>query len=57
MTFLAAWGPVRHWLGQVDAAAAGRAKAALAEAMGRFAGPDAVRLRGTAWLVTATAAG
>ncbi|MEJ3653541.1 methyltransferase domain-containing protein [Actinomycetes bacterium KLBMP 9759] len=53
--FLASWGPVRHQLGLVDADAAGRAVDALAESMSRFASPDAVRLRGSAWLVTATA--
>jgi SAM-dependent methyltransferase len=53
--FLASWGPVHYQLGLMDADAAGRARAALVEAMSRFAEPDAVRLRGTAWLVTATA--
>jgi ubiquinone/menaquinone biosynthesis C-methylase UbiE len=53
--FLASWGPVQYQLGVVDADAARRARAALVDAMSRFAEPDAVRLRGTAWLVTATA--
>ncbi|MDH6461365.1 SAM-dependent methyltransferase [Micromonospora sp. A200] len=51
--FLAGWGPVRHQLDRVDAATAGRARAALTDALRAHEGPDGVRLRGTAWLVTA----
>ncbi|WP_103353110.1 class I SAM-dependent methyltransferase [Amycolatopsis sp. CA-128772] len=50
--FIADWGPVRHHLGLVDSVAAARATEALTAALEPFAGPDAVRLRGTAWLVT-----
>lgn len=52
--FLGAWGPVRHLLGQVEPAVATRAQAAMTAALSRFEEPDAVRLRGTAWLVGAT---
>ncbi|MEV7009412.1 class I SAM-dependent methyltransferase [Streptosporangium sp. NPDC051022] len=52
--FLGAWGPVRFMLGQVDEAAAARALDALTEAMRPFEEADAVRLRGAAWLITAT---
>ncbi|MDP9861590.1 MULTISPECIES: class I SAM-dependent methyltransferase [Streptosporangium] len=52
--FLGAWGPVRFLLGQADQAAAARARAALTAALRRHEEPDAVRLRGAAWLVTAT---
>jgi SAM-dependent methyltransferase len=51
--FIAGWGPVRHHLGMVDAEKAAQAKEALAAALEQFAGPEAVKLRGTAWLVTA----
>jgi hypothetical protein len=50
------WGPVKYHLDQVDAEAAAGAKAALTAALQPFAGPDSIRLRGTAWLVTATRA-
>ncbi|EOD64046.1 class I SAM-dependent methyltransferase [Amycolatopsis vancoresmycina] len=50
--FIAGWGPVRHHLAMVDSATAARATEALAAALEPFAGPDGVRLRGTAWLVT-----
>jgi SAM-dependent methyltransferase len=50
--FIADWGPVRHHLGQVDPKTASRATDALAGALKPFAGPDAVKLRGAAWLVT-----
>jgi SAM-dependent methyltransferase len=50
--FISDWGPVRHHLGRVDDAAAAGAAEALTAALRPFAGPDAVRLRGTAWLVT-----
>ncbi len=59
--FIAGWGPVKYHLEQVDPEAAARARDALTDALGAFAEPDAVRLRGAAWLVTAaipaTAAG
>ncbi|RKN39380.1 class I SAM-dependent methyltransferase [Micromonospora endolithica] len=48
--FLVGWGPIRH---QLDPADTERAAAALAVALRGFARPDGVRLRGTAWLVTA----
>ncbi|MEV1158835.1 methyltransferase domain-containing protein [Micromonospora chokoriensis] len=51
--FLAAWGPIRHALSGVDRAVAARATTALTTAMRRYEQPDGVRLRGTAWLVTA----
>ncbi|GAA4570633.1 class I SAM-dependent methyltransferase [Micromonospora coerulea] len=51
--FLAGWGPVRHQLDRVDPDTADRARAALAEALRPHEQPDGVRLRGTAWLVTA----
>jgi SAM-dependent methyltransferase len=50
--FIAGWGPVRHHLGMVDDATAAKAKEALTAALEPFARPDAVRLRGSAWLVT-----
>ncbi|MFC7304112.1 class I SAM-dependent methyltransferase [Streptomyces monticola] len=53
--FMADWGPVKYHLGLVDPEAAARARGALETALRPFAGPDAVRLRGTAWLVTAVA--
>ncbi|MEV5766275.1 class I SAM-dependent methyltransferase [Micromonospora sp. NPDC052213] len=51
--FLAGWGPIRHQFDRVDRATVDRATAALTEALRRYEQPDAVRLRGTAWLVTA----
>jgi ubiquinone/menaquinone biosynthesis C-methylase UbiE len=51
--FLGAWGPIRFLLDQVDEATATRARAALTKALGAYQDPDAVRLRGAAWLVTA----
>ncbi|MFD0664936.1 hypothetical protein [Thermocatellispora tengchongensis] len=53
--FLGGWGPVRHHLGQVDDATAAKALDALEAALRRFEEPGAVRLTGTAWLVTAVA--
>ncbi|RSD21937.1 class I SAM-dependent methyltransferase [Amycolatopsis eburnea] len=50
--FIAGWGPVRHHLGLVDPKTAAEATGALTAALEEFAKPDAVRLRGTAWLVT-----
>ncbi len=52
--FLGNWGPVRFHLDQADAAAADRARAALVTALRPHQQADAVRTRGTAWLVTAT---
>ncbi|MFC7616533.1 class I SAM-dependent methyltransferase [Actinokineospora soli] len=52
--FMAAWGPVKHHMDLAGPEAAERARTALAEVLTRFAGPDGVRTRGTAWLVTAT---
>lgn len=51
--FLMGWGPVRHALRDADAAAAERVERAVAESLRSHAGPGGVRLRGTAWLVTA----
>ncbi|MBN6037692.1 class I SAM-dependent methyltransferase [Amycolatopsis sp. 195334CR] len=51
--FMADWGPVRYHLGLVEPETAAHARAALTEALRPFAQADAVRLRGTAWLVTA----
>jgi SAM-dependent methyltransferase len=50
--FISDWGPVRHHLGMVDTATAAKATEALTAALEPFAGPEAVRLRGAAWLVT-----
>ncbi|MET8912519.1 methyltransferase domain-containing protein [Micromonospora sp. NPDC004551] len=51
--FLTGWGPVRHRLEPLGPAAADRVRAALTEAMRPYEGPDGVRLRTAAWLVTA----
>ncbi|WKX71422.1 class I SAM-dependent methyltransferase [Streptomyces sp. XD-27] len=51
--FLGDWGPVAHHLRQAGPDAAARARQALADALRPYAHPDAVRTRGTAWLVTA----
>jgi SAM-dependent methyltransferase len=51
--FISGWGPVRYHLTQTSSEAAGKARDALVTALHRFARPDGVRLRGTAWLVTA----
>ena len=51
--FLAGWGPVRYLLGQHDEVAAGQARAALTSVLRSYQDADGVRLRGTAWLVTA----
>jgi SAM-dependent methyltransferase len=51
--FIAAWGPVRHHMDQANPGAAADARSALTTALHPFAEPGAVRLRGTAWLVTA----
>ncbi|WP_433430493.1 class I SAM-dependent methyltransferase [Nonomuraea sp. CA-141351] len=52
--FLAAWGPVRFLLDQAEPAAASRARTALANALRPYEQADAVRLRGAAYLITAT---
>jgi SAM-dependent methyltransferase len=52
--FLGGWGPVRSVLSQVDAQLESRAREALTAAMRPFESDGAVRLRGTAWLITAT---
>jgi SAM-dependent methyltransferase len=54
--FLGDWGPLHFLLGQVDQRAATRARTALATALRPYEQPDAVRLRATAWLVTAVRA-
>jgi SAM-dependent methyltransferase len=51
--FIAGWGPVRHHMELAGPEAAARAGVALTDALVPFAEADAVRLRGTAWLVTA----
>lgn len=51
--FIAGWGPVRHHMELAGPDAAARARAALDDALAPFATTDAIRLRGTAWLVTA----
>jgi SAM-dependent methyltransferase len=51
--FISAWGPVKHHLDQIEPDEAAHALDALTVALQPFAEPDAVRLRGTAWLVTA----
>ncbi|MGW6503418.1 class I SAM-dependent methyltransferase [Nonomuraea angiospora] len=52
--FLMAWGPVRFLLERGDPAAALRARTALVSALRPFEQSDAVRLRGTGNLITAT---
>ncbi len=51
--FLLGSGPGRHLLSRVDEPTARRARAALADALRPHAGPEGVRLRGSALLVTA----
>ncbi|ASO23140.1 SAM-dependent methyltransferase [Actinoalloteichus hoggarensis] len=51
--FIGGWGPVKHHLDQVAPDDAARAVDALTVALRPFAEETAVRLRGTAWLVTA----
>jgi len=53
--FIGDWGPVRYHLGLAGQEAAAKARQALAGALGEFATPDGVLLRGTALLVTASA--
>lgn len=52
--FLGDWGPIRFQLNQADQDARARVRAALTIALRPYEGPDAVRLRCSAWLVTAT---
>lgn len=51
--FISAWGPVKHHLEQAAPGDAALASNALRAALRRFDEPGGVRLRGTAWLVTA----
>lgn len=51
--FLGGWGPIRFHMQRVGPDAAARAREALTAALGHFHTADGVRLRGTAWLVTA----
>lgn len=53
--FIMGWGPIRHQLSRVDHAAEADARDALLDVLRPFERPDGVRLRGTAWMVTATA--
>ena len=53
--FLAGWGPVRHHVAQAGPEVADQVRAALTAALRPFTRAGAVRLRGTAWLVTAVA--
>ena len=53
--FMSAWGPVRYHMTQAGPEIAARAREALTAALQPYADADAVRLRGTAWLVRATA--
>lgn len=55
--FMAGWGPVKYHLDQAGAEAAAGAREALSAALRPFDGPGGVRLRGAAWLVTASAHG
>ncbi|MDF5756373.1 methyltransferase domain-containing protein [Spongiactinospora sp. TRM90649] len=52
--FLLGWGPVRFHLRHADAGAAARARAAAVPALRPFERDGAVRLRGAAYLITAT---
>lgn len=51
--FMSGWGPLKRHIDQVGPDGAARARRALLAVLQTFAQPDAVRLRGTAWLVTA----
>ncbi|MFD1152068.1 class I SAM-dependent methyltransferase, partial [Saccharothrix hoggarensis] len=53
--FVMGWGPVRHALRDASPSEVDERRRAVARALTPYAGPDAVRLRGTARLVTATA--
>ncbi|MFB9839651.1 SAM-dependent methyltransferase, partial [Actinoallomurus acaciae] len=52
--FIAGWGPVRPAFDQVDPSVRSRARQALTAALRAFESDGAVRLRGTALLITAT---
>lgn len=52
--FVTSWGPVRYHLGRIGHEAAARAREAVESALVPFVEPGAVRLRGRAWLVTAS---
>ncbi|TDD44088.1 class I SAM-dependent methyltransferase [Saccharopolyspora elongata] len=52
--FLFEWGPVQAMVGNADPTAAERARTALRAAMRQHQQANGVRLRGTAWQVTAT---
>ncbi|MGW6375344.1 class I SAM-dependent methyltransferase [Rhodococcus sp. NPDC055112] len=51
--FLCDWGPVRFALEGADPSRSDRLRVAVTEALRPYEEPDAVRLRGTAWLVRA----
>ncbi|RFU42523.1 class I SAM-dependent methyltransferase [Actinomadura logoneensis] len=51
--FFCGWGPIVHAFGQAGPDAVAAAKQAVRREMARFEGPEGVRTRGTAWLVTA----
>lgn len=53
--FIMGWGPVRFALRSASPSTEDRVRESVARALAPHAGPDAVRLRGTARLVTATA--
>lgn len=53
--FFADWGPVKYHMGLAGPQAAAKAKEALAKALEPFETPEAVKLRGHAWLVRANA--
>lgn len=53
--FIMGWGPVRFALRDVSPSDEDKLREAVAQALTPYAGPDAVRLRGTARLVTARA--
>jgi SAM-dependent methyltransferase len=53
--FILGWGAFRGIVDETDPAAVADAHAALTDAARPFEAPEGVRLRGTAWLVTATA--
>ncbi|WP_405135985.1 class I SAM-dependent methyltransferase [Nocardia sp. NBC_01388] len=52
--FIMGWGPVRYHRMLADFGKDDAVRSAIAGALEPFATPDGVRLRGTAWLVTAT---
>jgi SAM-dependent methyltransferase len=51
--FISGWGPMRFHMEQAGPDAAAKARDALTAALRPFERPGAVRMRGTAWLVTA----